>query len=102
MSQSRPHGPYVIQSDLIGAHFGEYYKKRDTARHQPSSWHASPLDATYWQTKHDAQQEIARAFPSHPECYLIIPAHTAYAAHCQITQQAHLPELSLEKGAVAA
>lgn len=101
MSQSRPHGPYVIQSDLIGARFGEFYKKRDAVQ-RTGSWHTSPLEATYFQTKHDAQVEINRAFPSHPECYLIIPAHTAYAAHCHQTQQAHLPELSLEKGAVAA
>lgn len=93
-------GPYVIQSDLVGARFGEFYKKRDGQT--PSSWHLNPLEATYFQTKADADKEIARAFPSHPEAYLVIPVATAYAAHCQRVQQAHLPELSLEASGVAA
>lgn len=97
MSHPRPTGPYVIQSDLVGARFGEYYKKRDSANPK-STWHVNPTDATYWQTKADAQREIDRAFPSHPGAYLIIPVETAYAAHCHQTQRAHLPELSVESG----
>lgn len=92
--------PYCIQSDLIGARFGEFYVKR--SGQSPSRWVANPTEATYFQTKADADKEIARAFPSHPECYLVLPVDAAYALHCQKLQKASLPELSLEAGGVAA